>query len=30
MIETAPDLANEVAFLTFWPEPVILRGYNMM
>ena len=28
--KTAPDLANEVAFLTFWPEPVILRGYNMM
>ena len=29
-METAPDLANEVALLTFWPEPVILRGYNMM
>ena len=23
-------MANEVAFLTFWPELVILRGYNMM
>ena len=29
-MKTAPDLAIEVAFPTFWPEPVILRGYNMM
>ena len=26
----APDLANEVAFLTFGPQLVILRGYNML
>ena len=30
MIKTAPDLANKVAFPTFWPEPVILRGYNIV
>ena len=29
-MKTATDMANEVVFLTFWPKPVILRGYNMM
>ena len=29
-MKTAPDLAIEVAFPTFWPEPVNLRGYNMV
>ena len=26
----APNLAIEVAFLTFWPDLVNLRGYNMV
>ena len=30
MIKTAPNLANEVAFPTLWPKPVILRGYNIV
>ena len=29
-MKTAPDLANEVASPTFWPELVILRGYNTL